>query len=91
MAFFVEADLEIVEFEPPFRLVSRSGGRVQSRTSWSMVPVERGTLVTFSGDYALPLALRLVGDRAVETVVGAQVQKSLANLLRIFSQGATSP
>lgn len=84
-AFFVEATLEIVEFVPPNRLVSRSDGRVRSQTAWILDPIDGGTRVTFIGDYQLPLALRLVGDRAVETLVSTQVQKSLANLVRLFS------
>lgn len=74
-----------MDFTPPTRLVSRSAGRVRSETSWLLAPVEGGTLVRFTGDYHLPLALRLVGDRAVETLVSTQVQKSLQNLIRIFA------
>ena len=53
-----------------------------------LTPVESGTLVTFSGDYQLPLGLRLLGDRAVETLVGAQIRQSISNLERLFGGGA---
>jgi len=86
--FFVASELEIVEFDPPRRLVSRSNGRIRSQTTWSLTPVESGTLVTFSGDYQLPLVLRLLGDRAVETLVGAQIRQSISNLERLFGGGA---
>jgi hypothetical protein len=85
LAFFVEANLEIVGFSPPTLLVSRSSGRIRSETAWSLAPVEGGTLVRFTGDYQLPVALRIVGDRAVETLVSSQVQKSLQNLIRLFA------
>jgi hypothetical protein len=41
-------------------------------------------LVSFKGDYQLPLGLRLIGDRAVEEIVGTQVRQSLANLKRLM-------
>jgi len=44
--------------------------------------------VRFIGDYALPLAFRLVGDRAVEQLVGSQVRQSLENLRRLFDADA---
>lgn len=96
LAFFVEAELEIVEFTPPHRLVSASRGRVRSQTSWSLASSETGTgrpatHVVFVGDYQLPLALRLVGDRAIETLVSDQVRKSLNNLVRIFASDAPAP
>lgn len=96
LAFFVEAELEIVEFMPPYRLVSASQGRVRSRTSWSLASIETaanrtGTNVVFVGDYQLPLALRLVGDRAIETLVSDQVRKSLNNLVRVFASDAPAP
>ncbi len=54
-------------------------------TTWSLEPVEGGTRVTFSGEYQLPFGLRLLGDRAVQEIVGAQIRQSLANLQRRFS------
>jgi carbon monoxide dehydrogenase subunit G len=83
-AFFVESELEIVGYDPPRRLASRSGGRIRSETTWSLTPTDAGTLVRFSGDYHLPLAMRVLGDRALETLVGAQVRQSIANLARLF-------
>jgi hypothetical protein len=51
-------------------------------TSWILTSNDDQTTVTFTGDYQLPLGLRLLGDRAVEQVVGAQVRTSLVNLSR---------
>jgi carbon monoxide dehydrogenase subunit G len=88
LGFSVTTDLEIVEFVPPRRLASRSTGRIKSTTTWLLDPVEGGTAVTFVGDYTLPFALRLVGDRAVEELVGGQVRQSLINLRRRFTLDA---
>jgi carbon monoxide dehydrogenase subunit G len=90
LGFSVDALLEIVDYQPPRRLVSRSTGRVQSQTTWALDPVTDGTRVTFTGDYDLPLALRLFGDRVLEQHVGGQVRQSLANLKRLFEQDATN-
>jgi hypothetical protein len=84
--FFVETELEIVEYDRPQRLASVSRGRIHSQTLWSLAPAESGTLVAFTGDYFLPLGLRILGDRAVEALVGSQVRQSIANLARIFSE-----
>lgn len=88
LGFLVEAVLEIVDYQPPRRLVSRSTGHVHSQTTWALDPVPEGTRVTFVGDYELPIALRLVGDRALEQYVGGQVRQSLLNLKRLFEQDA---
>jgi carbon monoxide dehydrogenase subunit G len=85
-AFFVDTELEIVGFEPPRRLVSRSTKRIRSETTWAVEPVEGGSRVTFTGDYQLPLALRMLGDRALEELVGDQIRRSLVNLQRLLSE-----
>ena len=54
-------------------------------TTWALVPVEGGTRVTFTGEYRLPFGLRLLGDRAVQEIVGAQIRQSLANLQGRYS------
>jgi carbon monoxide dehydrogenase subunit G len=54
-------------------------------TTWALEPVEAGTLVTFDGEYQLPFGLRLLGDRAVQEIVGAQIRHSLANLQRRYT------
>ncbi len=88
LGMVVETDLEIIEYVPPVRLVSQSTSRVRSRTSWNLSEVSGGTRVAFVGDYHLPLALRLLGDRALEQVVGEQTRRSLANLKRLCENGA---
>jgi carbon monoxide dehydrogenase subunit G len=85
LAFFVSTTLEVVEFSPPRRLVSRSTEGVRSVTTWALETVTNGTLVRYSGEYQLPFGMRLLGDRVVEQVVSTQVRASLANLNRIFT------
>lgn len=85
MAFFVSTTLEIVEFDPPRRMVSRSTEGIRSVTIWALEPATNGTMVRFEGEYQLPFGMRLLGDRVVEQVVSTQVRASLANLARIFT------
>jgi carbon monoxide dehydrogenase subunit G len=85
----VETILEIVEYVPPHRLVSESTSPVRSRTAWELGPADNGTTVTFVGDYQLPLALRMVGDRVLEQVVADQTRRSLENLKRLCQVGAS--
>jgi carbon monoxide dehydrogenase subunit G len=80
----VETELEIVEYDPPRRLVSVSTKGVRSHTSWILQPSETGTLVSFVGDYSLPFGLRLLGDRALGQLVSDQTRRSMANLKRFF-------
>lgn len=84
----VDTDLEIVEYVPPFRLVSQSTSRIRSRTAWILTEISSGTRVSFVGDYTLPLGLRLVGDRALEQVVSDQTRRSLSNLKRLCERDA---
>lgn len=83
LGFTLETELEIVEYERPCRLVSRSTGPIKALTTWLLSQDESGTRVSFSGDYSLPLALRLAGDRAFEQVVAGQIRRSLVNLQRL--------
>ncbi|MGH2461733.1 MAG: SRPBCC family protein [Chloroflexota bacterium] len=80
LGFTVETELEISEYERPNRLVSRSSGPIKALTTWLLSEDETGTRVTFSGDYILPLPLRLAGDRAFEQLVAGQIRHSLVNL-----------
>ena len=83
LGFTIETELEIVEYEPPYRLVSRSAGPIKALTTWLISENETGTQVTFNGDYILPLALRLAGDRAFEQVLASQIRRSLVNLQQL--------
>lgn len=83
LGFPLETVLEITEYEPPHRLVSRSTGPIKALTTWLLSEDETGTRVTFSGDYSLPLALRFAGDRAFEQVLAGQIRRSLVNLQRL--------
>ena len=84
----VRSDLEIVEYVSPERLVSQSTTGIRSRTVWTLTAVDGQTKVSFTGDYHLPLGLRLIGDRALEQFVGDQTRRSLANLKRLCEHGA---
>jgi hypothetical protein len=70
----VETFLDIVEYDPPRRLVSESTQGVRSRTAWILGEYEGGTRVSFVGDYTLPFGLRFLGDRALGQMVGDQTR-----------------
>lgn len=73
--------LEIVEFDPPRRLVSRTTGRLKSCSVWEFAPAEGGTRVTFTGDYDVPGGLlRLMGGPLVERELEKNAETSLTNL-----------
>lgn len=91
LGFTLETELAIVEYERPVRLVSRSDGPIGSQTAWLLSEVPSGTRVTFVGDYQLPLALRIAGDRAFEQRVSDQIRRSLANLRKLFPHGSPTP
>ncbi len=91
LGFNLETELEIVEFERPNRLVSRTAGPIRSLTAWVLREVDSGTQVTFTGDYHLPLALRIAGDRAFEQLVTGQIRRSLINLKQLFRPGVPDP
>ena len=91
LGFTLETELEIVEYERPHRLVSRTAGPIRSITAWVLSETDAGTLVTFTGDYSLPLALRVAGDRAFEQVVVGQIHRSLLKLKQLCSPGAPGP
>ncbi|MBX6772855.1 MAG: SRPBCC family protein [Chloroflexi bacterium] len=84
----MESELEIVAYHPPHRLVSRSVRPVRSETAWELEPAGEGTRVRFTGDYSLPLALRIAGERAFQEIVSAHIRRSLANLRRLFEESA---
>lgn len=91
LGFSLETELEIVEFERPTRLVSRTAGPIRSLTAWILRETDSGTLVTFTGEYHLPLVLRLAGDHAFEQLVAGQIRQSLENLKQLFRPGAPDP
>src|SRR5579883_1820496 len=91
LGFSIETILEIVEYTPPTRLVSRSRAPIRSQTTWELKEIPGGTLVTYTGEYHLPLALRIFGDRAVASLVSTQTRQSLENLRRILEPTASSP
>lgn len=84
LGFSVVTELQIVEYKRPHRLVSRSRSPIQSTTTWQLVETESGTLVTFLGDYQLPFALRLAGERGFEQLVSGRIRRSLAKLRHLL-------
>ena len=84
----IETILEVVEYSPPTRLVSRSTSPIRSETTWELSETQGGTLVSYIGEYNLPFALRLLGDRAVTEVVSDQTRRSLGNLKRLVESSA---
>ena len=88
LGFSIDTILEVVEYLPPTRLVSQSTKPIRSQTTWELSETPRGTLVTYTGEYHLPFALRLLGDRAVTDVVSGQTRRSLGNLKRLLESAA---
>jgi carbon monoxide dehydrogenase subunit G len=81
--FPVATTLEIVDFDPPKRLGSRTTGRLKSYSVWEFAPTPGGTLVTFRGEYDVPSGLlRMVGGPLIERELEKNAEMSLANLKR---------
>jgi carbon monoxide dehydrogenase subunit G len=81
LGFPVATTLEIVEFDPPRRLVSRTTGRLRSHSTWEFAPAEGGTRVTFTGEYDVPGGLlRLIGGPLVQRELETNAEISLRNL-----------
>jgi uncharacterized protein YndB with AHSA1/START domain len=81
--FPVSTTLEIIEFAPSERLVSRSTGRVRAVSEWSFAPTDQGTRVTFHSSYDLPdIVERLVGREEIQKELLTGADQSLANLKR---------
>ena len=87
MGIPVTTTLEIVEFDPPKRLSSRTTGRLKSHSTWQFEPAEGGTRVTFLGDYDVPGALlRMIGGPLVQRELETNAEKSLRNLKAILEK-----
>ena len=81
--FPVATTLEVVEYEPPKRLGSRTTGRLKSHSVWEFAPADGGTLVTFRGEYDVPSGLlRMLGGSLVDRELEKNAEMSLANLKR---------
>jgi len=73
--------LEVVEYDPPRRLGSRTTGRLKSYSLWEFAPDPAGTRVTFTGDYDVPGGLlRFMGGPLVERELEKNAETSLSNL-----------
>lgn len=87
--FPVATTLEIVEFDRPRRLGSRTTGRLKSYSVWEFAPAPGGTLVTFRGEYDVPSGLlRMIGGPLVDRELEKNAEMSLANLKRVLEGGA---
>ena len=87
MGIPVTTTLEVVEFEPPHRLSSRTTGRLKSYSTWQFEPADGGTRVTFLGDYDVPGALlRMIGGPLVQRELETNAEKSLSNLKAILEE-----
>ena len=85
MGIPVTTTLEVVEFDPPRRLSSRTTGRLKSYSTWQFEPADGGTRVTFLGDYDVPGALlRMIGGPLVQRELETNAEKSLSNLKAIL-------
>lgn len=91
LGFTITTELEVVEFERPYRFVSRSTRPIRSETTWSLGESDHGTWIRYSGTYDLPLAMRFVGEGAITQVVTAQIRRSLENLQRLLEDAKQVP
>lgn len=85
-----KTQLEIVEFEPNQRFVSRSTQGVKSMSIWQFKALPNGnTLVTFTSDYTLPgKTLGWLLDKMVmEKDVEKTTQQTLVNLKQVIEKG----
>ena len=91
LGFTITTELEVVEFERPYRFVSQSTRPIRSETTWSLGASDQGTWIRYSGTYDLPLAMRLVGEGAITQIVTAQIRRSLENLQRLLGDAKQVP
>jgi carbon monoxide dehydrogenase subunit G len=85
----ITTTLEIVEFDPPRRLASRTTGRLKSYSIWEFAPAEGGTRVTFSGEYDVPGGLlRVIGGPLVQRELETNAEISLRNLKAVLEATA---
>ncbi len=76
----ITTTLEVVDFERPRRLGSRTTGRLRSHSVWSFASAEGGTRVTFTGEYDLPaMLLRLVGGGLIERELEKNAEMSFGS------------
>ncbi|HEV8634873.1 MAG TPA: SRPBCC family protein [Chloroflexota bacterium] len=88
LGFPIATTLEIVEFDPPKRLVSRTSGRLKSHSLWEFAPVDGGTRVTFTGEYDVPGGLlRMIGWPLVQRELETNAEISLRNLKAALEEG----
>lgn len=77
----IRTRMEIVEYIPNERFVSRSYSGVDSMAAWSFEPASNGTRVCFESDFRLPKAALLVSGIA-ERAVTQNTEQTLRNLKR---------
>lgn len=78
----VHTTFEIVAYERPGRLVSRSYDGVRGTAVWEFAPQGEGTAVTFSSTYELPRLIRGPLRRAAERAVMQNAGQTLEKLKR---------
>ena len=78
----VYTHLEIVEFVPNRKIVSRSSPSVLGTPAWLFEPRSGGTVVTFASDFRLPFPVvgRLLGGLVLDAEVTNHVRESLRKL-----------
>jgi len=78
--------LEITEFVPNRRIVSRSFPSIVGNPVWSFEPKGTGTVVTFSSDFRLPFPVvgRFLRGIVLEDEVRWHVEESLRRLKRLI-------
>jgi carbon monoxide dehydrogenase subunit G len=90
MGFPIATKLEIVGFDPPRQLVSKTTGRLKSTSTWDFKSEGEGTRVVFTGEYDLPgPLLRMIGGPFVQHELETSAEASLRNLKQNL-EGASS-
>jgi uncharacterized protein YndB with AHSA1/START domain len=77
--------LEVIDWEPPARLVMVRRGVVRGRGEWRLQPAAHGTRFTWSEELAMPIPL--LGELALllyRPLMRRLMRRSLSNLARVL-------
>ncbi len=83
---------EIVEWDPPYKMVTRVTKGAKSTVTWTCEPQAGGTLLTMSNEFAIPGALpALIADKVAQQVTDT-LARELARIKEVveMSQSGTS-
>lgn len=87
----ITTEHEIVEWDPPHRMVTSITKGAESKVTWTCQPQDGGTLLTMSNEFDVPAALSgLIADKLARQVTDTLAQE-LARIKEVVeeSQGGT--